>query len=288
MAQALSMKAFNFKKNTVLITGGTSGIGLTIAREFAKSGATVIIIGRDKSKLKTAQGEISKLSTCVSFAVDVSKKEAITKVVKLVVKKFKKIDILVNCAGVYGPIGEFHTNDLNSWQEALSINLLGTVFTSQSVLPFMLKQKKGKIINLSGGGAVKPFPNFSAYAVSKAAVVRFTESLAYEYKEYNIQINAIAPGAVNTSFLERVLAAKEKAGKNFYQKSLEQKRTGGDSPIEAAKLVLFLSTPVNTTTGKIISAKWDPWKKDSFIKHLKKDEDFCTLRRIDDQFFFKK
>jgi len=273
----------------VLITGGGSGVGLTMAKEFVQAGATVVIIGRQKSKLELAKKEISKKSKCFSFAADVSKKIQITKVIKKIASKFKKIDVLVNCAGIYGPIGEFHTNDLKIWQEALTVNLLGTVFTTYAVLPLMLKQRAGKIINLSGGGAVQPFPNFSAYATSKAAIVRFTENLAKEYEKHNIQVNAIAPGAINTLFLDKVLKAKEKAGEDFYKKSLDQKKSGGDSPLQAAKLVLFLcSTYSNNLTGKIISAKWDPWKKDAFTKHLKRDEDFCTLRRIDEQFFFKK
>lgn len=203
-------------------------------------------------------------------------------------KTYKKIDVLINCAGVYGPIGQFHTNNLQDWQSAVQINLLGTANVCHAFLPLMLKKKKGKIVNLSGGGAVQPFPNFSSYAVSKAAVVRFTENLAKEYKDKNIQVNAVSPGAINTLFLDQVIkAGAKKVGTEFYQKSVEQKKTGGDSPELAAELMLFLCSKfAHNLTGKLIAAKWDSWKNftKEQVEKFNQKSDF-SLRRIDNKYF---
>jgi len=152
----------------------------------------------------------------------------------------------------------------------------------------MMKQKSGKIINFSGGGAFNPRSNFSAYATSKAAVVRFTETLAAEVKEHNIQVNAISPGAVNTKMLEQVLESEpDVVGDEFYKKSIKQKEEGGDSPQLAADLVLFLTSEKSyNLNGKIISAKWDNWRNwgKKEIEQIMKSSDY-TLRRIDNQYF---
>jgi 3-oxoacyl-[acyl-carrier protein] reductase len=278
---------FNFKNKVVLVTGGGSGIGYVTALAFVQAGARVIIFGRQVTKIKEAAKKISLDGQCEAVVLDVSKVRMVEKVLKNIFKKYKRIDVLVNCAGIYGPIGKHHENNLGFWKEAVEINLLGTVNCVHSVLPFMLKCKAGKIINLSGGGAVQPFPNFSAYATSKAAIVRYTENLAQEYKNNNIQINAIAPGAVNTIFLDQVLkAGKRSVGKDFYQKSLQQKQSGGDSPKIAAELILSLASSDNKLTGKLISAKWDAWQKfgKEYIKELNLSNEF-TLRRIDNKYF---
>jgi len=281
-------KKYNFKGQVVLITGGGSGIGKIAAAAFVAAGAHVVIAGRDQVKLKKAASDITQTGgVCSYIIVDVANIASAKALVKKVVFKFSRIDILVNCAGVYGPIGQLHENLLKEWSDTLSINLLGTVNVVHEVLPVMLKQKKGKIINLSGGGAVQPFPNFSAYATSKAAIVRFTETVAKEYESKNIHINAIAPGAINTIFLEKVLLARDKAGKDFYEKSLNQKKTGGDSPKAAAGLMLFLCSPrAGNLTGKLVSAKWDLWKNftPEKISGINKSSEL-TLRRIDNKYF---
>ena len=280
--------ALAYKDKVAVITGGGSGIGLAIALAFAKTGASVAILGRDEKKLAAAQKQILEFGKCRIYRADVSNAKQVKKIFSNIHHEFKHIDVLVNCAGLYGPIGLFHTLDLSAWHSAFAINFLGTANCVRAVLPFMLKAKKGKIITLSGGGAVQPFPNFSAYSTSKAAVVRFTETVAKEYENKNIQINAIAPGAVNTSVLEQVLkSGPKKVGEEFYKKSLEQKRTGGDSVENAAELVLYLcSGQSSNVTGKLISAKWDGWQKWNKANLTKiKNSSVYTLRRIDNKYF---
>lgn len=113
-------------------------------------------------------------------------------------------DVVVNCAGIYGPIGKFHGNNLKDWHQTIEVNLLGTVNVCHAVLK---KMKRGKIINMSGGGAFYPRPKFSAYATSKAAVVRFTETIAKEYPK--IQINCIAPGFIRSKMTKNIQKSRK-------------------------------------------------------------------------------
>src|SRR6202158_5282688 len=146
----------------------------------------------------------------------------------------------------------------------------------------MKRTGRGKIINLAGGGATSPLPKLSAYAASKAAVVRLTETLAEELGEFSIDVNAIAPGALNTRLVQEILSAGPDAvGKEFYQKSLKQRDFGGVPPEKAARLCVYLASEMSDgITGKLISAQWDPWDiLHSFRGQLSKS-DIYTLRRI--------
>ena len=272
------------KNKIAIITGAGGGIGSTIAQTFAKEGCSLILIDRAKPTLDRVSKKLEKYN-CEFLAItaDACNKKEVDNAVVVALKKFSKMDILVNTAGIQGPIGPFVNNDINKWIETINVNLNGTVLFIKAVLPVMLKQGSGKIINFSGGGAFNPRPNFSAYATSKAAVVRLTETLAEETKRYNIQINAISPGAVNTKMLEQVLkSGAEAAGVEFYEKAKRQKEEGGDSPQLAADLILFLSSEKSyNLSGKIISAKWDNWRdwdKEEISKIM--SSDLYTLRRI--------
>ncbi len=277
----------DFKNKVVVITGGAGGIGQAVSAGFGFLGARIIILGKSRGNFKILQKNLGKKIKLEFYAVEVSKERQVWEAVKKIIAKHHKIDVLINAAGILGPVGQFHTNPLKDWSRVISVNLIGTANVCHAVLPYMVKQKQGKIINFSGGGSVNPFPNFSGYAVSKAAIVRFTENLAAEYRASNIQVNAVAPGAVNTKFLKNTLAAgKKQAGESYYTKALAQKQNGGDSPLLAAGLIDFLCRPDNLLTGKLISAKWDDWKKFTAkdIELLNNNSEY-TLRRIDNQFF---
>jgi len=272
------------KNKIAIITGAGGGIGATIAQTFAKEGCGVILVDCIKSSLDRISKELEKYNCeFLTITADACDKKEVDNAVESALKKFSKIDILVNTAGIQGPVGPFVNNDINKWIETINVNLNGTMLFIKAVLPVMLKQGYGKIINFSGGGAFNPRPNFSAYATSKAAVVRLTETLAEEVKKYNIQVNAISPGAVNTKMLEQVLeVGPEAAGVEFYEKAKKQKEEGGDPPQLAADLILFLSSEKSyNLSGKIISAKWDNWRewdKEEISKIM--SSDLYTLRRI--------
>ena len=164
---------------------------------------------------------------------------------------------------------------------------MGTVNVTHAVLPIMMRNKTGKIINFSGGGAVNNFPNFSSYATSKAAVVRFTETIAEELKSYNIQINAIARELLIQSCLMNHWRLGRKRLETNFTKRLLNKKEGGDSPQLAVDLILFLISDQSfKLTGKLISAKWDAWKDWKKMKYNDlSDSSEYNLRRIDNKQF---
>jgi NAD(P)-dependent dehydrogenase (short-subunit alcohol dehydrogenase family) len=189
---------------------------------------------------------------------------------------------------VYGAIGELASVDAEEWKRTFDINLFGVFNVIQEVLPAFAASTassgsaRKKIINFSGGGD-GPLPNFSAYSTSKVAIVRLTETLAKEFAERNIDVNAVAPGSVNTKILQDALAAGEASvGKEMYAKFLKQKEEGGVGPEKAAALCIFLaSDDSNGLSGKLISAVWDKydeWSKDDIARLMQSDT--LTLRRV--------
>ena len=214
--------------------------------------------------------------------VDVSDKGQCDEFVSQISKKFKKIDALINNAGIIGPKNLFDLNDWNSWKYAIDVNLFGSAYLIYKILPFMKKRGKGAIIQLSGGGASNPLPNMSAYAASKAAIVRFIETISIELLQYNITANCIAPGPLNTQILEEFISAgPQSLGEKFYQKALNQKKTGGAPMHKTVELCIELvSRNSSMVTGKLISSIWDDWSNfNNFAEELK-NSDVYTIRRI--------
>jgi len=272
------------KDKVAIITGASKGIGECIAETFAREGCNLTIVSRHLEEISAAAEKLKKYNAGVlPLKCDVSNPTEVREMVKKTIGRFGKIDILVNNAGIYGPLGSLIDNDLELWAKTIDINLMGTVMCTKFVLPYMMKARKGKIINFSGGGSGgPPIPTISAYATSKVAVVRFTEVVAEEVKDYNIQVNSIAPGAVNTRLLDQVLEAADRVNKKFLEKAKKQKETGGTPPEKAAQLVLYLaSDDSDGITGKLISAVWDNYK--DFGKQLDeiKGTSIYTLKRID-------
>lgn len=270
------------KQKTAIITGAGRGIGATIAKSFAEEGASLILCSRSSEVDDVATRMRASGCKAASYRVDVSHIADVERMVREALSKFGTIDILVNNAGTYGPIGQLWKNDQERWRNTLAVNLFGTVNCITSILPHMIERRKGKIINLAGGGE-GPFPRFSAYACSKSAVVRLTETLADELMEYNIDINSIAPGPVNTRLLDEVLAAGVEAGR-FYEKALKQKEGGGVLADRAGELAVFLASDASDKiTGRLLSAIWDDWrgiKASSLIGRA-----LYQMRRIDNQRF---
>jgi 3-oxoacyl-[acyl-carrier protein] reductase len=214
--------------------------------------------------------------------LDVSKEEQVLQFIDFAKEKLNRIDILVNNAGIYGPKGLLEDVNSQAWIEAVHINLCSVFFMCKGILPHMRANKAGKIINLSGGGATAPLPRISAYAASKAAVVRLTETLAEEYREYDIDINAVAPGALNTRLLDEVLCSgPEIVGEAFFKKAQMQKEDGG-TPLEkgSALCVYLASSESDGISGKLISAVWDPWQDLAQYREELHNSDIYTLRRI--------
>jgi NAD(P)-dependent dehydrogenase (short-subunit alcohol dehydrogenase family) len=280
------MKRLLANKNA-LITGGNQGLGLVIARKYIEAGASIAICARDANRLRQAEEQLRPLispeQSLIAHPADVANVADVKAMVTAVIGQLGRIDILVNNAGIYGPMGNIEDVDWQEWMRAIEVNLCGSVLMCRAVLPhFRSSRKGGKIVQLSGGGAAKPLPRFSAYAVSKAAIVRFVETLSEEVKQDKIQVNAIAPGALNTRMLDEVLAAgPEKVGHTFYTQSLNQSKTGGVPLQTGAELAVFLGSSLSDgITGKLISAPWDPWPSLPEHLHELNNSDIYTLRRI--------
>ena len=269
---------------TVLITGGGRGIGAAVAKSFARAGANLALVSRTAHEVESVATACRALGVrAVALPADVACRGEMGRVASKAEKGLGPVSVLVNAAGVYGPIGPLVENSLDAWTQAVSVNLFGTLYALHAVLPGMIARRKGSVINFSGGGAVSPFPRFSSYATSKVAVVRLTETVAEEVREYGVRVNAIAPGAVNTRLLDEVLTAGERAGRDFYRKALEQKERGGVPPDRAAELALFLASPeAEGVTGRLISAVWDDWR--AMARDLQ-GSSLYTLRRIDGRNF---
>lgn len=270
------------KDKIAIVTGAGRGIGKAIALAFAREGASVVAVSRTFTEVTETAREVQALGgRALPMKVDVSSREEVENMVSSAMHQFEKLDILVNNAGVQPPIGPITENDPDQWWKTVTINLGGTFLCSRSVLPVMMKRRQGKIINLSGGGATSPRPYFTAYAVSKTAVVRLTETLAEEVREYNIQVNAIAPGAVNTRMLEEIIAAGEIGGARALDGAKRQLETGGTPPEKAAALAVFLaSDESNGLSGRLISAVWDDWKGMAAQVEEIMTSELYTLRRI--------
>jgi NAD(P)-dependent dehydrogenase (short-subunit alcohol dehydrogenase family) len=272
-----------------VITGGSQGIGRAMANEFAKAGYMTVILARTGPDVEKAAKEISGIGMCEGMALDVSSPSSVDDAFSRIAKKHGKIDVLVCCAGIYGPIGPLEENKPLEWKQAIDINLCGTVYCARAAVPYMKKHMFGRIITLAGGGVGGPNvkPNLSAYTTSKFAICGFVEALSSELEGSNITINAISPGAVNTRLLEQVLRAGEKAGKKFLEASKKQKETGGTPPELAAKMALFLASgSAGNISGKTISAVWE--KPDVLSALDGKNKSIYTLRRIDGVLFKEK
>jgi NAD(P)-dependent dehydrogenase (short-subunit alcohol dehydrogenase family) len=265
-----------------VVTGGLGGIGRIVSARLAIEGAKVIIVD------VKGETELPFSAPSVAFVQsDISAPGGAQDALRRIIERHSSIDILINAAGIQGPIGPFADTDMDRWLSAITINLLGTVRCCRAALPYMMPKKRGKIINFAGGGANSSRPNFSAYAVSKTGVVRFTEVLADELKRANIQVNAVAPGVINTRMIAEILdAGKEKAGGDFEQVQSRINK-GFDSPEVVADLVCFLASGSSDwLSGKIISAVWDPWKEWRDKGKPEKDAgDMYVLRRIDGKLF---
>lgn len=265
-----------------IVTGANQGLGLAIARAYVDAGANVMLCARDAARLEEAASELRAGGrTILAEAADVSREDDCVRVVNRAIGQLGSVEILVNNAGIYGPLGLIEDNDWEEWKRALEINLYGSVLMCRAVLPHMRDRRYGKIVQLSGGGATNPLPRISSYAAAKAAIVRFAETLAEETRGTGIDVNSIAPGALNTRLLDQVLeAGAERVGAGFYERALKQKETGG-APLErGADLAVFLaSAESDGLTGKLLSALWDPWEE-LMEKLPELPRDVYTLRRI--------
>jgi NAD(P)-dependent dehydrogenase (short-subunit alcohol dehydrogenase family) len=274
------------KGKNAIITGASQGLGMSIAEEFSREGANILLCARDKERLaatcKKLEMDLKPAGKVLSLPCDVSSEQQVSELFAFAFGELGGLDVLVNNAGVYGPMGPTETVPLDEWRRALDINLLGVLLPCRAAIPHFKSVRRGKIIIVAGGGATSPLPNISAYAASKAAVVRLMETLAEELRSYKVDVNAIAPGALATRMMEQVIeAGPEAVGQAFYEKNLKWKTEGATPTSLGAALSVYLAgDQSNGITGKLISAPWDPWSTlHHHLEDLARSDIYC-LRRI--------
>lgn len=274
----------SLKGRLALITGAGRGIGRSIAIRLAHEGADLVLAARSHDELTATAVECQKNGVRVDLvAMDMKLESEVRKLSTTAIQVKGFLDILVNNAGMYGPIGPSHEVSYRDWAEAHMVNLMGPFLLTQLVVPSMIARRSGRIIFVGGGGATQPLPFFSAYASSKAAVVRLAETWALELERFNIRVNAISPGLVDTKMQDEVMKAKGRAGPLFDKiEKARREGSGAVSPELAADLVAFLASDASTSiTGKLIAAPYDPWKEWEGHPEKIMGSPMYTLRRLD-------
>ena len=268
----------HFKDKSILVTGAGRGIGKRLAIGFAKLGARIGLLARSKAELDAAHLEIEHSGgNALRIRADVCDYEQVHTAVDRMRVHFGHIDVVICAAGILGPIGPFLDSPIKAWMDTLQANLLGVAHTCRAVIPSMAERRSGKIIVLAGPGAETSRPNFSAYAVSKTAVVRLAEVLADELSESNVQINCVGPGGTYTSTTDEILHAGGRAGWKETEAASQVRVTGGTSPDKQMELFQFLASELsNHISGKLLNVT-DDWKK---LQHGSVGHGMYTLRRV--------
>ena len=252
-----------------IVTGAGRGIGKAIALILAEAGADITVVARTKEQIEQTAGDIRKLGRkALAIPADVSQEDQVKKVVEQTVSQFGKIDILVNNAGIAvskpvviipgaeiaGFTGKVSAQDeqttLQEWRQIIDTNLTGAFIFAQAVGPYMMKQRKGKVINTSSTAADQGLPRISAYSASKAGLSTFTRCLASEWGPFNINVNAIAPGIIRTDMVAHHL--ENPKSKEAILQRIPLDRIA--EPRDVALLVLFLASEASDyLTGQIFT-----------------------------------
>ena len=271
-------------KRVAIITGAGRGIGKAIALAYAREGAQLVLAARTRAQLAQTVQEVEACGaeTCL-ITTDVTEAAQVAQMVRLTLERFATIDILVNNAGIAGPIAPLQESDSAAWVRTLQVNVVGPYLCCRAVLPTMLQHQRGKIINMAGAGATNAWRNISAYVVSKAAVVRLTETLALELEGKNIQVNALGPGSIHTQMWDALRDGAQQIGDAALYALGQRVTSGGGASIEpAAALAVWLGSDASgSLSGRLISAVTDD------VPHLPAQierimaSDAFTLRRVE-------
>ena len=278
--------SFSLSGRHAIITGASQGLGRAMADAYVAAGASVCLCARDGAMLETARAELQSQARdgqrIIAVQADVAKVDDVQRLVQTALDAFGELQVLVNNAGIYGPMGAIEDVDWAAWVRAIEINVLGSVLCCRAVMPHFKARRYGKIVQLSGGGATQPMANITAYAASKAAIVRFAESLALEGKDFGIDVNSIAPGALKTRLLDELLAQDPATvGQAFYDRMAKLKDAGATPLDVGASLAVYLgASESDGISGRLLSAQWDPWQTLQEHSEDLRRSDVYTLRRI--------
>lgn len=245
---------------SIIVTGSSTGIGRAIAVALARAGARVVCAARNESKLRDTVSQIEKDGgDAIAVPTDVTDSKQIDQMIKETLTAFQKIDVLINNAGIYGAIGGLWEVDADTWWKDLTTNLQGPFLCCRAVLPSMMTQNEGVIINMSGGGSSFPFLGGSGYGCSKAALMRLTDTLADEltHAGHSIEVYGLSPGFVRTGISESVAASE--AGEKWLPQFKEWLDKGEDHPAEdvGEVVIKLLGISCPALSGRIFSHRDD-------------------------------
>ena len=235
-----------------IVTGGGRGLGRSIALAFGKEGARVVLAARTEKEIEHVAEELRALKRdVIAVKTDVTVEEEVANLVEKTLQEYGAIDILINNAGERGHIGPVCELSVEQWDYIIRANLTSAFICSKSVLPVMMENRYGKIINIAT--TTTPRPNLTPYMVAKAGLIHFTKQLAREMKDFNIQVNAIHPGVMDTRMQKEIRKAGADAiGTDMFERMKEEGIL--KSPDEPAQLVLFLASRVaDGITGRFLS-----------------------------------
>ena len=245
---------FSVKGRVAIITGSSKGIGRILALGFARSGASVVLAARTAADLEAVAGEVrAQGGEAIAVPTDVTREAQVLQMVERTVKEFGRIDVLVNCAGGgrYVPLMEMSEQ---AWDDMLDSNLKSAYLCCRAVGRVMVAQRSGSIINFSSGSAVAPVPGLVHYCAAKAGVDQFTRTLAAEWGPFNVRVNAISPGLINTQHNVDVMGA---SAVERYAKAIPMGRIG--QPGDILGLAIFLASEASAfITGAVIPVSGGP------------------------------
>jgi len=251
------LSKFSLTGKVAIVTGGGRGIGKAIAQGFAKAGAKVAITSRKMNDLEATAAEIKAFGgEAFPVQAHLGKMEEINRMVSAVMDKFGRIDILVNNAGTAPALASVLDSDERLWETIINLNMKGLYFTSQAVARIMKKQGGGKIINIASIDGFKPEPEVSIYSISKAGVRMVTKAFAMELAPFNIQVNTIAPGPINTKMLNshwvNLPPEEAKKQKDTMAEMTAMGRIGEPEEIAGAAVYLASAASSYTTGAEIV------------------------------------
>jgi len=239
------------KGKVAMVTGAGGEVGKAISKRLASEGCKVVLLGRDRNKLQKAASEIGDKKNTMAISTDINKEADVLSAIEQTIQSFDRIDLLVNNAGIINDPELFHEMSEDKWNDLVETNLFGTFRMTKAVLPVMMKNGGGSIVNISSVLGIRAIPKvpLSVYGVTKAGVIMFTRSMAVEYGQYGIRCNCIAPSTIRSSIIEPYL--QDESAKKVLESTFPLRKVG--EPEDIAGAVAYLcSDDSKWVTGTVM------------------------------------
>ena len=239
------------KGKVAIVTGAGGGVGKAISKRLSSEGCKVVMLGRDRTKLQKAASEIGNKKNTMTVIADITKEAEVLSAIDQTINSFDKIDILVNNAGIINDPMPFHEMTEDQWDDLVKTNLFGMFRMTKTVIPIMMKNGGGNIVNISSVLGIRSIPRvpLSVYAVTKAGAIIFTRSIAVEYGQYKIRCNCIAPSTIRSSIIEPYL--QDEAAKKVLESTFPLQVIGEPEDISGA-VAYLCSDDSKWVTGTIM------------------------------------